>query len=237
MVEDHLQARYNKNHESSLSSPLWVLTIKQGETMLKQLVLATSLIAIAGVAQANLTFKAGVGYLDPTADKNVVTPLGTLEKAEVSGESAILPSFDYRFGNSPISMELLLATPFEHSVTTGTGANKSEVARFKHLPPTLTVKYNTPTVNGFGANIGVGATVLVPYEEELFIADGKFEADTVVAPAAQIGVTYSPNNAPWGFFADVRYADLKTDLELDGAKIGELEVNPVVYSVGFSHKF
>lgn len=202
--------------------------------MLKQLVLATSLIAIAGVAQANLTFKVGVGYLDPTASKDLNADI---TKAEVSGESAILPSFDYRFGNSPISMELLLATPFEHTVTAGTGANKSEVARFKHLPPTLTVKYNTPTVNGFGANIGVGATVLVPFEEELVGSNAKLEADTVVAPAAQIGVTYSPNNAPWGFFADVRYADLKTDLELDGAKIGELEVNPVVYSVGFSHKF
>lgn len=74
-------------------------------------------------------------------------------------------------------------------------------------------------------------------KEKLLIADGKFEADTVVAPAAQIGVTYSPANSPWGVFADVRYADLKTDLELEGEKIGELEVNPVVYSVGFSHKF
>lgn len=203
--------------------------------MLKQLVLATSLIAIAGVAQANLTFKAGVGYLDPTASKDLNADI---TKAEVSGESAILPSFDYRFGNSPISMELLLATPFEHTLTGVVAGETREVAKFKHLPPTLTVKYNTPTVNGFGANIGVGATVLVPYEEELLTDSSvKLEADTVVAPAAQIGVTYSPNNAPWGFFADVRYADLKTDIEANGAKIGELEVNPVVYSVGFSHKF
>lgn len=197
--------------------------------MLKQLVLATSLIAIAGVASANLTFKAGVGYLDPTADKDINAGI---TKAEVSGEAALLPSFDYRFGNTPFSAELLLATPFEHTVK----SNGAEVANFKHLPPTLTLKYNTPTYKGFGANVGLGATVLVPYKK-LLIADGKFEADTVVAPAAQIGVTYSPANSPWGVFADVRYADLKTDLELEGEKIGELEVNPVVYSVGFSHKF
>ena len=206
--------------------------------MLKQLVLATSLIAIAGVASANLTFKAGVGYLDPTADKNINND--TFFKAKVSGEAALLPSFDYRFGNTPFSAELLLATPFEHTVTAATdvGGDRENIARFKHLPPTLTVKYNTPTYNGFGANVGVGATVLIPYEEEVIGNPNlKLKADTVVAPAAQIGVTYSPTNSPWGVFADVRYADLKTDLELNGTKIGELEVNPVVYSVGVSHKF
>lgn len=207
--------------------------------MLKQLALATSLIAIAGVASANLTFKAGVGYVDPTGDKNLNADI---TKAEVSGEAALLPSFDYRFGASPISVELLLASPLEHTLTGVVGGEKRDIARFKQLPPTLTVKYNTPTYNGFGANIGVGATYLIPYEEEDLIKDStkdpvKVEAKKTVAPAAQIGVTYSPNNSPWGFFADVRYADLKTDIKVDGAKIGELEVNPIVYSVGFSHKF
>ena len=65
----------------------------------------------------------------------------------------------------------------------------------------------------------------------------KLKADTAVAPAAQIGVNYSLPSQPWGVFADVRYADLSTDLKLDGEKIGKLEVNPVVYSIGVSHKF
>ncbi|MDO4896810.1 MAG: OmpW family outer membrane protein [Moraxella sp.] len=199
--------------------------------MLKQFVLATSLLAIAGVASANLTFKAGVGYLDPTSDKNINDELTT---AKVSSEVALLPSFDYRFGDTPFSVELLLATPFEHTVNT---TSEGDVAKFKHLPPTLTAKYNTPSFNGFSANVGVGATYLIPFEEELIGGGGKLEAKKTVAPAAQIGVTYTPSNSPWGVFADVRYADLKTDLKLDGAKIGELEVNPVVYSIGVSHKF
>lgn len=216
--------------------------------MLKQLVLATSLIAIAGVASANLTFKAGVGYIDPTAKKSLtlaITPTtsATLQKAQVSSEAALLPSFDYRFGNTPFSAELLLSTPLEHNVTaTADNGTKVELARFKQLPPTLTFKYNTPTYHGFGANVGLGATVLVPYEEQLIDSDGfvspdKLKVKTTVAPAAQIGVTYSPNNSPWGMFADVRYADLKADLEINSRKVGEIEVNPVVYSVGFSHKF
>lgn len=203
--------------------------------MLKHVLLATSVLALSAAASADLTFKAGLGYLDPTAKKDIApnTP-----KAKVSSEMAVLLSFDYRFANSPFSAELLLASPFEHTVSIISDNNKrADIAKFKQLPPTLTVKYNTPAVNGFGANIGIGATVLVPYKEKFMGSNDKLEADTVVAPAAQIGATYSKPSSPWGVFADVRYVDLKTDLKLDGEKIGKLEVNPVVYALGVSHRF
>lgn len=215
--------------------------------MFKKLLLVAGVVAVASSASANLTFKAGVGYLDPTATKDINAGL---TNAEVSSDTVLLPSFDYRFGASPFSAELLLATPFEHDVKADYNGKNRTIANFKHLPPTVTFKYNTPEFAGVSANVGVGATVLVPYEEALnpafakdYVADtgytgaGKLEADTVVAPAAQVGVNYSPKNSPWGVFADVRYVDLKSDLKLDGNKIGELEVNPVVYSIGVSHKF
>lgn len=205
--------------------------------MLKQLSIIAAALAIATTASANgFTFKVGAGYLDPTADKDIV---GVGRKVEVSGEAAILPSIDYRFGNSPFSTELLLASPFEHDVTIDNVAgNREKVATFKQLPPTLTFKYNTPELlPGLTANVGLGATLLLPYEEQIVDSTSKLEAKTTVAPAAQLGVNYRLPNQPWGVFADVRYADLKTDLEVDGAKIGELEVNPVVYSIGVSHKF
>lgn len=201
--------------------------------MLKHVLLATSVLALSAAASADLTFKAGLGYLDPTAKKDIAP---NIPKAKVSSEMAVLPSFDYRFANSPFSAELLLASPFEHTVSIPDD-KKPDIAKFKQLPPTLTVKYNTPTVNGFGANIGIGATVLVPYKEKFMSSNDKLEADTVVAPTAQIGATYSKPSSPWGVFADVRYVDLKTDLKLDGEKIGKLEVNPVVYALGVSHRF
>lgn len=203
--------------------------------MLKHVLLATSVLALSVAASADLTFKAGLGYLDPTAKKDIAP---NIPKAKVSSEMAVLPSFDYRFANSPFSAELLLASPFEHTVSIISDNNKrADIAKFKQLPPTLTVKYNTPAVNGFGANIGIGATVLVPYKEKFMGSNDKLEADTVVAPAAQIGATYSKPSSPWGVFADVRYVDLKTDLKRDGEKIGKLEVNPVVYALGVSHRF
>ena len=203
--------------------------------MLKHVLLATSVLALSAAASADLTFKAGLGYLDPTAKKDIAP---NIPKAKVSSEMAVLPSFDYRFANSPFSAELLLASPFEHTVSIISDNNKrADIAKFKQLPPTLTVKYNTPAVNGFGANIGIGATVLVPYKEKFMGSNDKLEADTVVAPTAQIGATCSKPSSPCGVFADVRYVDLKTDLKRDGEKIGKLEVNPVVYALGVSHRF
>lgn len=40
-----------------------------------------------------------------------------------------------------------------------------------------------------------------------------------------------------GVFADVRYADISSDLKLDGTKIGTLDVNPWVYTIGYSYRF
>lgn len=91
--------------------------------MLKQLSLAALVVAVAtGASAGGLTVKVGAGYLDPTGKKDI----GSLyTNAQVSGEAAILPSIDYRFGNTPFSAELLLATPFEHNLTgTDMGGNK-----------------------------------------------------------------------------------------------------------------
>ena len=67
---------------------------------------------------------------------------------------------------------------------------------------------------------------------------GKLDADVAYGVAGQVGFNFQPADAKnWGVYADVRYADVKTDLTLDGAKIGELEVNPWVYTLGYSYKF
>lgn len=218
--------------------------------MFNKLALVTAVAVISTAASAGgLTFKAGLGYIDPTASKNmgdVNTPDG-FSKVEVSGEAALLPSFDYRFGNSPFSAELLLATPSTHTITAlfddGSGNKvRDEVATVKQLPPTLTFKYNTPSWHGISANAGLGATVFIPYEAKSVAGDGsvtKLDVDTKVAPAAQLGVSWSPASSNWGVFADARYAKLKTKVtdKTDNANLGNLEIDPVVYSIGVSHKF
>lgn len=203
--------------------------------MLKKALFATVLVGLSPVVLAasldGFTVKAGVSVLNPTKESDLAG--GTVKGAKASTEANFTPSVEYRFADTPFSVELLLAAPFKHQVK---AAGLGEIATVKHLPPTITAKYNLPTIASFTPYVGVGATVFIPWDEKSPL--GKLKADNAVGAAAQIGVNFKPADAKnWGVFADVRYADLKTDLELNGADIGSLKLNPVVATLGYSYNF
>ncbi len=220
--------------------------------MLKQVALIALMGLSASAMAGDWQVKVGASALAPQNDDN-----GTLNvplaaggsaalKADVSNEVNFTPSVEYFFANSPISVELLLALPFDHDVNIGTIEN---AASFKHLPPTITAKYNFKNSTRFTPYVGVGATVVVPWDEELsqttktVTGAEKLDADVAYGVAGQVGFNFQPADAKnWGVFVDVRYADVKTELTAktpDGTKVslGDLEVNPWVYTLGYSYKF
>lgn len=205
--------------------------------MLKKIALATAVLALSSASFAgNWTVKVGGSLLAPDSDNGTLNIGGTTVHPDVSSEYNFTPSVEYRFADTPFSVELLLATPFKHDVKLPEAGAE---ASFKHLPPTLTAKYNLPTYKGFTPYIGAGVTVVVPWDEEVKGSNADLEADDVsVAAAGQVGFIFQPADAKnWGVYADVRYANVETDLELDGTDIGTLEVNPWVYTVGLSYNF
>lgn len=82
-------------------------------------------------------------------------------KASKQRDKFHAPSIEYIFANSPLSVELLLAAPFKHDVNIGA---IDDAASFKHLPPTITAKYNFKNSTRFTPYVGVGATVVVPWD-------------------------------------------------------------------------
>lgn len=203
------------------------------QTLLKQALVVALLGVSASAMAGEWQVKVGASILAPEDNNGVVAGA----QATVSNEPNFTPAVEYFFANSPFSVELLLALPFKHAVELeGLG----EVATFKHLPPTLTAKYNFKNSTRFTPYVGVGATVVVPWDEETKgpIAGNKLEADITYGVAGQVGFNFQPADATnWGVYADVRYAQVESDLELNGADIGTLEVNPWVYSLGFTYKF
>jgi outer membrane protein len=132
---------------------------------------------------------------------------------------------------------LLLANPVSHDVKSD---NLGKIASLKQLPPTLTVKYNFKNSTSFTPYVGIGATVFLPWDVKGkdALAGANVKASTDVGVAGQIGVNYKPKDAQnWGLYFDVRYADINTDIKVNGAKVGSLDVNPVVYTVGYSYRF
>ncbi|MPW44549.1 OmpW/AlkL family protein [Acinetobacter guerrae] len=194
--------------------------------MLKQAAVIALLGLSSSVFAGDWQVKVGASYIAPTSDTQ--TALG---KVEADDEFAFTPSVEYFFGDSPFSAELLLATPINHDVL----LDGNKVARVKHLPPTITAKYNFKNATRFTPYIGIGATAFIPWDES-GVAE-KVKSDYGVA--GQIGFTFQPADAKnWGVYFDVRYAELSPEVRLvNNLGTFDLDIDPVIYTLGYSYKF
>lgn len=204
-------------------------------------VFVLSLLGIsASVFAGEWQVKVGASVLAPSSDHNTMAD-GAVTEAKADHAFSFTPSIEYFFANRNISSELLLATPFKHNVLARVAGGAPEtIASFKQLPPTLTVKYHFKNSTGFTPYVGVGATALLAWDEQTkgSLAGTSLKAERAYGFTGQVGFNFQPADAKhWGVFADVRYADIGSDLKWNGEKIGTLEVNPWVYSVGYSYNF
>ncbi|OTG80741.1 OmpW/AlkL family protein [Acinetobacter sp. ANC 4648] len=193
--------------------------------MLKQAIII-ALMGISSATFADWQVKVGASAIASTND-TVIAP-GAVVKAD--NEIAFTPSVEYFFADTPFSAELLLATPVNHDIL----LNGTNVAKIKHLPPTITAKYNFKNMTRFTPYVGLGGTAFIAWDEEGVAKDVK-EAFGV---AGQLGFNFQPADAKnWGVYVDVRYAKLSPEVTLvDGTKF-DLDIDPIVYTLGYSFKF
>lgn len=195
--------------------------------MLKQV----ALIALMGISVSAMAgewqVKVGASALAPTGDTK--TGLGTVE---ADNELAFTPSVEYFF-NDNISAELLLAAPIGHDVL----LDGAKVAKIKQLPPTVTAKYHFKNSTRFTPYIGVGGTAFIAWDESGVAKDVKEDFGF----AGQVGFNYQPADAKnWGVFFDARYAQISPEVTLTEAAGGakfDLDIDPMVYTIGYSYKF
>ncbi|UIP24890.1 OmpW/AlkL family protein [Acinetobacter towneri] len=196
--------------------------------MLKQV----ALIALMGISASAMAgqwqVKVGGSVISPTQDTDIQ---GGTANVEADHEYAFTPSVEYFF-NDNISAELLLATPISHDVL----VNGDSALKIKQLPPTLTAKYNFKNSTGFTPYIGVGGTAFVAWDEKSDLGKVKVKED--FGFAGQIGFNFQPADAKnWGVFFDARYAQLSPEVEIEGVPKFDLDIDPMVYTIGYSYKF
>jgi outer membrane protein len=196
--------------------------------MLKQAVLIALLGMSASAMAGQWQVKVGGSVISPTGDHTLAP--GAVVKAD--DEFAFTPSVEYFF-NDNVSTELLLATPIGHDVL----LNGEKAAKIKHLPPTITAKYHFKNSTRFTPYIGVGGTAFIAWDESGVAKDVKEDFGV----AGQIGFNYQPADAKnWGVFFDARYAQLSPEVTLTDAAGGtkfDLDIDPMVYTLGYSYKF
>lgn len=192
--------------------------------MLKQVALIALMGMSASAMAGQWQVKVGGSVISPTQDS---TTLGL--NVEADHEYAFTPSVEYFF-NDNISAELLLATPISHDVL----VNGDNGAKIKHLPPTLTAKYHFKNSTRFTPYIGVGGTAFIAWDEEGVVKDVKEDFGF----AGQIGFNFQPADAKnWGVFFDARYAQLSPEVTLINNTKFDLDIDPMVYTIGYSYKF
>lgn len=198
--------------------------------MLKQAALIALMGMSASAMAGQFQVKVGASVISPTGDY----ALGG-STVEADDEFAFTPSVEY-FLNDNFSAELLLATPIGHDVL----LDGEKGVKIKHLPPTITAKYHFKNSTRFTPYIGVGGTAFVAWDEESKgdIAGAKVKVKEDFGFAGQIGFNFQPADAKnWGVYFDARYAQLSPEVEIEGVPKFDLDIDPIVYTLGYSYKF
>lgn len=230
-----------------------------------QSLLSASVIALAlaaPFAQAHqagdFIIRAGAITTAPNEDSGELK----LDGAKISGTKATLDS-DTQLGltfaymlTDHVGIELLAATPFQHTVgvrgisaATGIAGLDDKLADIKQLPPTLSLQYYpmAPT-SRFQPYAGVGINYTMFFDEDLTSAReqqgfSNLKVQDSVGLAGQLGLDYMLTDNML-VNASVWYADIDTKATVDGPTalgVGrtkvDVDVDPWVYMVGIGYRF
>ena len=190
-------------------------------------VLASAALGAPAFAQSagDMTLGLGLGFVNPKSDNGLVAGGAT----EIGDSLRPTVTFEY-FIRDNLGIEVLAALPFKHDINVG-GA-KAGVT--KHLPPTVSVNYHFPTGGALKPFVGAGINYTVFFEDRSPLGDLKI--DNSWGLAAHLGVDYAISDTG-AVRMDLRYVDIDSDVKLNGAKVGRVEVDPLVAGVSYVMKF
>jgi len=206
---------------------------KTSTLLLSSLAVALSLAAAPAMAQSkgDWTLSAGVHQVAPKSDN------GTLAGGlEVDVDSDIKPTItgEYFIADN-LGIEVLAALPFKHDINIdGLG----RVGSTKHLPPVVSLQYHFNSAGKVSPLVGLGVNYTTFFSESTggALAGSKLKLDDSWGLAAHVGVDFkiSDNGS---LRVDARWADIDTKVKLDGADLGTVNIDPMVYGVSYVHSF
>ncbi|MBY6018215.1 outer membrane protein OmpW [Halomonas denitrificans] len=208
------------------------------KTKLLSLAILTALSAPAFSHEAgDFIVRVGAATVAPNESSQDVAGLGEFA---VDDNTQLGLNFTYMVTNN-FGVELLAATPFSHEVTLPE-ADINNLAKVKHLPPTLMAQYYFGSGN-LRPYIGAGVNMTVFFDEkftnDLDGALTDLDVDTSFGLAGQVGIDYKFNDN-WLVNASVWYIDIGTDVNF---KLGDdpvsikTDIDPWVYMLSVGYTF
>jgi len=191
---------------------------------MKKSLLALALIAALPTSALAENWMMRVRAIDIAPD----VKSSSLPGVDVSDEW--VPEVDFTYFVTPnIGVELILATA-RHEVT----LNGASLGKLNHLPPTVTVQYHfnpTPSIKPY---VGAGVNYTRFYNVDL--APGLTIDKNSFGGALQAGVDIAVTKNGY-LNLDVKKIWIDTDVKAGGVKLTNLEINPVVWGIGYGFRF
>lgn len=130
-------------------------------------------------------------------------------------------------------IEVLAALPFEHTVK----LNGVEAATVKHLPPTFSLQYHFKgeKVSPF-IGLGINYTTFFGIKEKGPLAGTNLDLENSWGLAAHAGLDFTVNDNQF-IRIDIRKLDIDSKARLNGADIGTVNIDPMVYGAAYVWRF
>ena len=152
---------------------------------------------------------------------------------------SLVPELDITYFLSDAwAAELVLGvTPHDVSAV-GTALGDVDLGDVTLLPPTLTLQYHFNPEGQYRPYVGAGVNYTHFFNDDLpgNSALTSIEYDDSFGLAAQAGVDIVVSE-DWFFNIDVKYVDINTDVTINGAINADVDIDPVLFGLGFGRRF
>lgn len=172
--------------------------------------------------------RGAVTNVNPTSSPGSI--FNNTAKVNIDDAFGVTGTISYFFTPN-IAADLLVGLPPKHDIIVA--GNKA--ATTKHLPPILSLQYHFSPDSKISPYVGAGVNYTYFLDEKLKDG-GKLKLSSSVGLAAQVGVDVRVN-PQWTVGADIRYADIDTDVKINNVNVGNVDVNPTIYSLNVGYRF
>lgn len=209
---------------------------------LPSLILLAAAIGVAAPAAAqskgDWTLGVGLHNVDPKSDNGNLDAsaleLGVLPPTEVGSSVRPTITFEYFIANN-VGLEVLAALPFQHDISIrGIG----KVGSTKQLPPVVSLQYHFANKTKVTPFVGLGLNYTTFFSEDTTgaLAGTELKLDDSWGLAAHVGVDFALSERS-ALRLDARWADISSDVSVNGVNIGKAEIDPLVYGLAWVVKF
>lgn len=172
--------------------------------------------------------RGGISLIVPKSDNGAILD----HTADVTVGNRAGPTFNISYFISPHwAIDLLGGLAFKHQID----VNGVRAGEAKQLPPILSLQYHFWPEATFRPYIGVGLNYTAFVDEKL--DDGaKLKLGDSWGPALQAGLDYALDQH-WTIGLDIRYARINTKARINGTDVGDVDINPAVYTFNVGYRF